>query len=229
MKKVNYKSFGYVIRRHDEIFKDGRVFLYLPFSTGKFENSENVFDSAFHHVNSEEVLNSYFDEKNIKKYDKKKYGAFDNYSYVYKRIKTRLSQTKPNKPEIRKQIISFMKLLATNPDEAYFVGNLLASIYEAANFESKENQGKFATDEEKKKLLDLPLEILKANRHIKTFKRGVLYEMLDPYMYQEVLFNEQDILLTLVNDENFQSYKKNKVELKEYYREHFKNLRNRER
>lgn len=228
MKKVNYKSFKSVIDRLDEIFKNGHISVHIPFGNENLlKGSEHIFNPEYHHIDAETVLAEYFNEKPIEKYNKKLYNELLDFDYpeVYKRLKIRLSQTKPNNPAIKRQIISFMKLLSTNPNEAYFVGNLLASIYEAKNFKSKENEGQFATDEEKKRLLDIPLKVLKVNKHIKTFKRGVLYEMLFPEIYQEVLFNENHILNTLINDDNFQHNKKNQPEVDSY----IKSMKSKER
>ncbi len=210
MKKVDYQSFAFVRERLDELYKHP-YFIYEPFgSDGAFENSAYIFNPRHNFISAEKVLAGSFDESKIEKYNKDIYYEWEDYPYVMKQLKMFISQIESKDPAIKEQIMSFVKLLATSPYEARFVGTLLVSIYNSKNFKSKENPDKFATNEEKKKLLDFPLMVLKANKDIKTFRRGVLYEMLFPEMCQNVLFNEPGILNVLLNDENFQHNKRNK-------------------
>ncbi len=189
MKKVNYKSLESVQDRFRELIK-GSDFQYRPFEKDFFRNI--IFNPEYHRIDVGEVLQEARDKKALKK------SEFNGFSYIYRKLKSRLLQAKLDKPEIEKQIKSFVKLLATNPDEAYFVANLLAEIYEVEKFKSKQNAGQFATVEEKKKLLDIPLDVLKANKDNKLFKRGVLYYMLQPVLCECVLFDETILLNMLM-------------------------------
>ncbi|MBD5405768.1 hypothetical protein HDR59_04445 [bacterium] len=208
MKKINYKSFTSVNDKYKEMNKIARDEGYF-FPASKL----NGFFPENYYINKSQIYKECL-FGNIEE-RKTSYIGFNiiDYPYVYKRIKTRLSITKPKKSYIKNQIMSFMKLLATNPNEANFVGSLLISIYEATDFKSKENRGKVATDEEKKTLLDIPLKILKANKDIKTFKRRVLYEMLSPDLCQFELFNENVLLASLLQNEEFQNKHKREYNL----------------
>ena len=190
MKKVNYKSLESVKDRFGELVKDND-FQYRPFEKDFFR--KNIFMSEYNRIDAGKVLQEARGEKSMEK------SKFSDYSYIYSKLKTRLFQAGlRDELEIERQIKSFVKLLSTNPDEAYFVANLLAEIYEEENFKSKQNKGQFATEKEKKKLLDIPLDILKANNGNKLLKRSVLYYMLQPVLCECILFDETIILNMLM-------------------------------
>ena len=190
MKKVNYKSLESVKDRFGELVKDND-FQYRPFEKDFFR--KNIFKSEYNRIDAGKVLQEARGEKSMEK------SKFSDYSYIYSKLKTRLFQAGlRDELEIERQIKSFVKLLSTNPDEAYFVANLLAEIYEEENFKSKQNKGQFATEKEKKKLLDIPLDILKANNGNKLLKRSVLYYMLQPVLCECILFDETIILNMLM-------------------------------
>lgn len=217
MKKVDYQSYNFVSNRFSELTERHPYFSYKPFGNeNAFENSAYIFNPRHNFICAEKVLNESFGDTEIAKYNKDIYYEWEDYPYVMKQLNMFISQIGSKDPAIREQIKSFVKLLATNPYEARFVGTLLVSIYNSKNFQSKKNPGEFATFEEKKELLDFPLMVLKANKDIKTFRRGVLYEMLFPEMFQGILFNEPSILVTLLNDENFQHSERNRSEFNVY-------------
>ena len=210
MKKVDYQSFTFVEKRFHKLTEHPYV-SYEPFGDeNAFENSAYIFNPRYNFISADKVVIESFGDTEIAKYNKDIYYEWEDYPYVMKQLNMFISQIGSKDPAIREQILSFVKLLATNPYEARFVGTLLVSIYNSKNFQSKKNPDEFATFEEKKELLDFLLMVLKANKDIKTFRRAVLYEMLFPEMFQDILFNEPHILMTLLNDENFQHSERNK-------------------
>lgn len=209
MKRVNYKS----LKSVDE-FLGNRFVVYLPLGKG---------------VPGPSFFKEYEDKRKPEKILEKVFQANANWkNYKYKKVDF-LGKEAPNYLEsffqnkgapIKKQVTDYINILATDRDDVYFMANLFAYIYNANNFQSKENKGQIATLAERKKLLDFPLRLLKMHKSNEAFKLSVLYQMYLPYDYQHVLFNETSILCDLYNTDAFQHSKRNQKDF-EFLRQKF--------
>ncbi|MBD5398103.1 hypothetical protein HDR60_01180 [bacterium] len=214
MKRIDYTSLKYVNNRLKEL--SDKYSLFRPFDDGiKLDIFEQYKDKR------EIILKKMFmiDDN------------FDNYKYVKKNfvnnesgLTTYLNQHfYYKKPYFKKQVVDFINLLSTDSDDAYFIANILSYIYDAKDFKSKKNSSKFATDEEKKELLNLPLTVLKANKLNEEYKLSALYNIMHPELCEEFLFNETHILVDLFNTQTFLHNKRNQPEFDRMYKEHLKN------
>ncbi|MGN0929269.1 MAG: hypothetical protein ACI4N3_01365 [Alphaproteobacteria bacterium] len=217
MKKINYKSFKDVYNRLDEL--EGPYKPYFIFR--HFDNGIqlDIFDD---YKDRREVLLRRFlqtdDNWDSLKFKRIKEDIFNRRIKEY--IKLRFS----NKSwAVKKQVFDYINILSEDADDSYFIATILAYVYDTENFKSKENSGKFATDKEKKKLLDLPLKVLKANKSNEAYKLGALYNMMTPELCEEFLFDEMHILCDLLNTSAFQHSKRNQPELDRLCEEHLKN------
>ncbi len=199
MRKVNYKS----LKSVDEFLKN-KSDLFMPLGNQK---PEPVFFTEYENRGKPEKTFDKFLEANSnwRSYKCKKANLVDNEIVGF--VKACL---KDKSVLIKKQVIDYVNILATDKEDAYFLVKLFSHIYNAENFQSKKNEGQVATDAERKELLDLPLRILKMHKSNEVFKLSVLYQMSLSYDYQYVLFNETTILCDLYNTDAFQRSRRNK-------------------
>ena len=196
MKKVNYKS----LKSVDE-FLNNRFVVYSPL--GKVVPAPAFF-KEYENKPEKIVEKVFYANANWRKY---KYKKAD---FLKKEVPNYLKSFFQNKGRaIKKQVTDYINILATDEDDVYFMASLFAYIYNADNFQSKENKGQIATLAERKKLLDFPLRLLKMHKSNEAFKLSVLYQMYLPYDYQHVLFNETSILCDLYNTDAFQHSRRN--------------------
>ena len=206
MKKINYKSFKDVYDAFHYYYINKERFLFYPL--GKDFKSP-AFDLPLLDNARELVLERSFGKNE----DKEK---IDYNADAYKIDEHRMDKFNP---AIKNQINEYVRLLATNQLETKFIVELLSSIYEAENFKMSEDAKDNASDMERKKLLDYPLEVLNENPKLTYFKAGVLYSMMYREEMQLTLFRKASLLVHLLNDEDFQQTELNKPFLNKMYEE----------